>query len=53
MYALSNILLQYILPQIIALSGYVRIQSADTKLIWSCSRYTASELRFVLRGKEW
>jgi len=38
--------------KIIALSGYVRIQSADTELISSCSRFIASELRFVLRGKE-
>jgi len=39
--------------KIIALNGYVRIQFADAELISSCSRFTASELRFVLRGKEW
>jgi len=38
--------------KIIALSGYVRIQFADTELISSNSRFTASELRFILRGKE-
>jgi len=39
--------------KIIALNGYVRIQFADTELISSNSRFTASELRFILRGKEW
>ena len=39
--------------RITAFGGCVCISAADTELISSCSRFTASELRCVLRGKEW